>query len=105
MNFYATNRNGKLEVVSEWTRVSYEPKDVRHFYPTGLDAECFADILGKPLHYDGCGVYSCGRYEFPLIDNEKTWPSESEYRDVKKPKWAKGYKDGEWKRYEVEEVA
>lgn len=99
MNYYATNKDGKLMVVSDWNRHDSQPIDYRLYYPTGLDAECFAEILGKPLRYDGCGVYSCGRYEFPLIDNEATTPADIEERPVKQPKWGKSYKFGEWRRF------
>jgi hypothetical protein len=103
MNYRTGEHDGQLCVIGPWQRDYEKPEEFRHYWPLGLCAKDWPDLMDKDAQeHLGC-VYSVGNWPHQktvrLPDGEKTKSVLIETRAVKRPKWGKTWVDGEWKRY------
>lgn len=96
--------NGELVIIDSWCADYSKPEYYRHYWPTGISAQQWPELVGQPAQSEACGyVYIIGDYytgrRVSLTDNGSTKAIFVETKPIKKPKWAKEYRDGEWKRY------
>lgn len=101
-NYVVINHDGMLCVATRWMRHDSKPVDYRQVYHTGLKVIDGMDdhswLIDSPCEYDGNDLYwVCANTYIKVNGN---WSYEE--KAIKRPKWAKGYLYGEWKRYEVE---
>ena len=105
MKFQVIDHEGYLCIATEWMRSDMKPVDFRRIYETGLKVVDGMDDYGYLIgsicldNYNG-DFMVCS--DLTIRTNGKQIHEE---KPIKRPKWAKGYSWGEWRRYEVEEVA
>ena len=96
--------DGKLYIRDSWDTDSFEPKQVRRYWPTGLKAEDYPELIGRPAEpWGSAGVYrvrnKMGFEQFiELPDGQDTKNSHCEEKPVKRPKWAREWSYGKWVR-------
>ena len=100
----AKHEDGKLYIRNGWDADSFEPKQVRMYWPTGLNAEDYPELIGRPAEpWGNEGCYrirtDTGFERFIEMQNGKdTKNAFCEERPIKRPKWAKEWSYGRWIR-------
>ena len=91
---------GQLVIVDDWSTHYTEPLAMRSYWPTGLSAKDYSMLINKPARYLGLGgIYQIGDLKVALIHGEHTKPIYTETEKLKKPRWAKCYKNGQWRNH------
>jgi len=104
MNYMTGEYKGELCVIGEWQTGWDKPELFRHYWPTGLRAMDWPNLMDKPARSFGSHVYEvktdsgASRY-VSLIHEGETKAIFVETKPVKKSKWAVSWQNGEWKRY------
>lgn len=93
-------KDNYLYVRDPWQCMYTEPKRYRNYWPTGVRLSIFnQDIVGQELQQISLGVYQT-MSEFPirveLKNLEKTLSEYCDVEDVKKPKNATIWRNGNW---------
>jgi hypothetical protein len=92
---------GFLVVVDDWEPMYMEPKLLRHFWPTGIDAKLYPGLIGAKLK-----AWPSGRYTLvdepnkgmmiALENGGSTKPILTEEKPIKKPKGKTAWRYGKW---------
>lgn len=92
---------GKLFIADPWNNLYTKPEQYRPHWPTGVFTSDFGHLLGQFCKYVDAGLYRTeDGLMIALEYRGETKPSQeySERREIKKPRWAKEYKNGQWQR-------
>lgn len=92
---------GELVIVDDWERAYTRPVSIRYYWPLGVKPDEYQRrYIGEEVQ--GCagnGLYQSTRYGyFVLPDREKTKPVFVEEKPIKKPRWARVWENGDWRR-------
>ncbi len=90
---------GMLVVVDDWITGWTEPILRRYYWPTGVQARNYPNLVGQFALDRGEGLYRAGECTVVLEKRGRTKAIFVEEKPLKRPKWAKSYRDGEWKRW------
>lgn len=90
---------GKLVIRDDWESLWSEPIRIRRYWPTGLLAKDFPHFIDKQANPYGTGLYLVNRQYVALEERGETKPVFVENEKIKKPRWAKYYRNGKWDRH------
>lgn len=97
------HKDGKLYVVGEWSPDSTFPRMERCWWPTGLSANEYPELVSRRAEAMAPGLYrvvtEMGDIRFVhLLNGATTVNAYYEQQAIGKPKWAKAWKYGRWVR-------
>jgi hypothetical protein len=102
MDLEIVEKNGRLCLKDSWATDFNKPERYRVYWPTGIMASDYPHLVGRMAHYIGGGLYQPADGPAVALENRaETHPDATltETEPIKRPKWAKSYHNGEWKRY------
>ncbi len=99
MDSVCLERNGKLIIVDVWQWHYSEPVMFRMGWPTGIRATEYPHFINMPARIVSYGLFEIAGQYVSLENREKTKGFVYDEKPLKKPRWAKSYQHGEWKRY------
>jgi hypothetical protein len=97
-------KNKMLFIQDDW-QISYtEPERYRQNWPTGVFSRDYSYIIGKEAIYWQSGLYNImgtgsGIKQIRLENLGECKAAWVDVEPIKKPKWAKSWSQGQWRRY------
>ena len=88
----------EIVIVDDWQTHFSEPVRYRLFWPTGLPARDFPELVLQPARFYCGGLYRVGNEYVELKDGPHTTAVHCEEQPLPKPRWAKTYRNGRWRR-------
>jgi len=85
-----------LFIRDDWQTDWNKPEQYRLYWPIGLMAHEYPEIIDKPAVSLGGGVYRINGLSVVLENREKTTPAKADTRPVEKPRNAKEWRNGRW---------
>ena len=97
-------RDGALYLLTPWEQSWNEPVFYRLFYPTGVKAEAYGNLVGCGALPALCepGLYRVlthGHTYIRMENGGETRPAHKETKKIRKPRGAKEYRNGQWFRW------
>lgn len=98
------DKTGILHIVTGWQQNYYTPTQSRTGWTTGLQASEYPELIGRTAQEFGTSVYrvvlASGLIRFvETIGGAQAKNTYYEEKPIKRPKWAKSWRDGKWSRY------
>jgi hypothetical protein len=86
-----------LYVRDEWQTGYNKPEEYRLYWPTGLMATEYPELVDKPATQLYPGIYRINGLTVALEEREKTKPAKVESRNIPKPNGKKEWRGGKWR--------
>jgi len=103
MTYTIADHKGQLCIVDEWQQDFLQPERYRNYWPIGRKTADYPDWVGMTVRGFGGSVYELydngRRFPIQLVNGGETVSIRREVEPIKRPRWAKSYQDGQWRRY------